>query len=216
VEGRPARWINRRYLVVPINTQRGVFHPKLHLLVGPAGADVICGSNNLTAAGCTSNLELTNRVPVLVEEGRPSPATAHVARKAWHFFNCCLDYGVGEARDLAVRWLSELSEPTSGWRRNPKATQTRISISFTPWKAAGGRRSTRSQTAIHRRTPDHLAIYDPIWPFWPVSVVSGRPAKSRSMPRVGTPICPRRGCRMFARMPSYSTSNARTAACMPS
>jgi hypothetical protein len=107
-EGRPARWLNHRYLVVPVEKPGGVFHPKLHLLVAPTGADVICGSNNLTAPGCTSNLELANRVPVPVEDGRPSPATAHVARKAYHFFERCLEYGASDAANLAAEWLHEL------------------------------------------------------------------------------------------------------------
>jgi hypothetical protein len=107
-EGRPARWLNRRYLIVPIEKPAGVFHPKLHLLVGPTGADVICGSNNLTASGCTGNLELANRIPVPVEDGRPALATAHVARKAYHFFVRCLAYAVSDARKLAAKWLDEL------------------------------------------------------------------------------------------------------------
>jgi hypothetical protein len=107
-EGRPARWLNRRYLVVPIEKPCGVFHPKLHLLVGTTGADVICGSNNLTAPGCTGNVELANRVPVPVEDGRPARATAHLARKAYRFFERCLEYGVSDARDLAAQWIGEL------------------------------------------------------------------------------------------------------------
>jgi hypothetical protein len=109
-EGCPARWLNRRYLVVPIHKPGGVFHPKLHLLIASKGADVICGSNNLTVDGCTRNLELANRVPVLVENGQPTSPTAHVARKAYRFFQRCLEYGMSDARDLAVSWLDELKE----------------------------------------------------------------------------------------------------------
>lgn len=43
-----ARWLNRRYLVVPVNTGQGVFHPKLNLLLSESGGQVLCGSNNLT------------------------------------------------------------------------------------------------------------------------------------------------------------------------
>ena len=37
-----ARWINRRYLVVPVHCATGVFHPKLALLVRESGSQVIC------------------------------------------------------------------------------------------------------------------------------------------------------------------------------
>ncbi|MFO0844683.1 MAG: hypothetical protein U0797_20185 [Gemmataceae bacterium] len=109
-DDRPARWLNRRYLVVPIQKPNGVFHPKLHLLVGPTGADVICGSNNLTAPGCTSNLELAHRLPVPMMDGRPAPGMAHVARKAYRFFERCLDFATGDARILATQWLNELKQ----------------------------------------------------------------------------------------------------------
>jgi hypothetical protein len=36
----------------------GVFHPKLHLLIRETGGQILCGSNNLTRSGCSSNLEL--------------------------------------------------------------------------------------------------------------------------------------------------------------
>src|SRR3954466_12414707 len=38
----PARLLNRRYLVVPVRRSRGVFHPKLSLLVREAGGQVLC------------------------------------------------------------------------------------------------------------------------------------------------------------------------------
>jgi hypothetical protein len=52
-EKRPARWINQRYLVMPVRRKRGVFHPKLGLLLGERHARLLCGSNNLTQAGCS-------------------------------------------------------------------------------------------------------------------------------------------------------------------
>src|SRR4051794_11864034 len=55
-----ARSMNRRYLVVPVHRGRGVFHPKLSVLLAEAGGQLLCGSNNLTRSGCASNLELLN------------------------------------------------------------------------------------------------------------------------------------------------------------
>lgn len=50
----PARFLNRRYLVVPVRPPKGVFHPKLNLLVREDGGQIQCGSNNLTRSGCAS------------------------------------------------------------------------------------------------------------------------------------------------------------------
>lgn len=58
-----ARSMNRRYLVVPVRRQGGVFHPKLGVLLTEKGGQVLCGSNNLTRSGCASNLELLNSIP---------------------------------------------------------------------------------------------------------------------------------------------------------
>jgi hypothetical protein len=40
----PARYFNRRYLVVPIKKPGGVFHPKLNLLLYRKGASIFCGT----------------------------------------------------------------------------------------------------------------------------------------------------------------------------
>src|SRR5258708_34317608 len=47
----PARFLNRRYLVVPVRRAQGVFHPKLNLLVTEQGGRAQGGSNNRTRAG---------------------------------------------------------------------------------------------------------------------------------------------------------------------
>ena len=46
-EDVPARWMNRRYLMVPIHRQGGVFHPKLNLLLGVKGVSLHCGTPTL-------------------------------------------------------------------------------------------------------------------------------------------------------------------------
>ena len=65
----PARFLNRRYLVVPVRPPKGVFHPKLNLLVREDGGEFHCGSNNLTRSGCASNLELLNSFSISPEKG---------------------------------------------------------------------------------------------------------------------------------------------------
>src|SRR5262249_38827753 len=81
--------LNRRYLVVPVRTLRGVFHPKLNLLLTEQGGQVHCGSANLTRCGCSSNLELLNAVPFGSEEDQES---VYFAREAFEFFSrACAD-----------------------------------------------------------------------------------------------------------------------------
>lgn len=63
-----ARWLNQRYLVVPVQRSTGVFHPKLSLMLFDGGGCVLCGSNNLTRSGCSSNLELLNSLPFELTE----------------------------------------------------------------------------------------------------------------------------------------------------
>ncbi len=159
-EGRPARWLNRRYLVVPIEKPGGVFHPKLHLLLAPTGADVLCGSNNLTAPGCTGNLELVNRVRVPVHNGQLASATAHVARQARRFFGRCLEYGVSAARDLAAQWLDDVKTEFEGLATDAAEEQVHdIELVHT---LAGGDWPTLD-TMARGGTPARLIVVSPFY-----------------------------------------------------
>src|ERR1051325_8463158 len=42
-DGTTARFVNNRYLVVPVISAHGVFHPKLSLLIHEHGGTVLCG-----------------------------------------------------------------------------------------------------------------------------------------------------------------------------
>lgn len=53
------KWINRRYLVIPIDT-KGVFHPKLYLLASDKEVRIGIGSANLTREGLASNFEIVS------------------------------------------------------------------------------------------------------------------------------------------------------------
>ncbi len=56
--GRQGAQFDRRYFVVPIRCDQGVFHPKLYLTIGDRACLASVGSNNCTASGTGHNFEL--------------------------------------------------------------------------------------------------------------------------------------------------------------
>jgi len=102
-----ARLLNRRYLVVPVRRSKGVFHPKLHLLLRDKDGQVICGSNNLTRRGCSNNLELLNSIPVDFEAGPESDLA--LVQEAYRFFHRACDDGTSGAASIARQWLADLT-----------------------------------------------------------------------------------------------------------
>ena len=105
-EKRPARWINQRYLIAPIRRKKGVFHPKLSLLLGEHHARLLCGSNNLTQAGSAHNLELLNSI-LISKEDEASLAHSGLVRQALSFFSQCAKHGEGDTARIAADWLNE-------------------------------------------------------------------------------------------------------------
>jgi hypothetical protein len=112
----PARWLNRRYLVVPVQRPQGAFHPKLSLLLNEAGGRVLCGSNNLTRSGCSSNLELLNSVPFDAEGNWPEEMD--LAREAFSFFTQASKHADDEITRIATDWIDETAT-TFPWLREP-------------------------------------------------------------------------------------------------
>jgi hypothetical protein len=119
----PARFLNRRYLVVPVHRTSGVFHPKLHLLVRDAGGQLLCGSNNLTRSGCSSNLELLNAVSLDLEN--TDEEALRLVQEGYRFFKRACDDAEQGTGGIAREWLEDLpkripwlgvSEPTSDQR----------------------------------------------------------------------------------------------------
>jgi hypothetical protein len=109
-ERPPARWINQRYLVVPVKRKSGgVFHPKLGLLLGEHHARLFCGSNNLTQAGSAHNLELLNSVVVTTGGDAPKLEHLHMVTAALDFFKACLEFSEPQAAKVAKRWLDDAS-----------------------------------------------------------------------------------------------------------
>ena len=101
-----ARLLNRRYLVVPVRPPKGVFHPKLNLLVREDGGQVQCGSNNLTRSGCASNLELLNSFSITTESGNEE--SVRLAQEAYGFFKRACKDADQETGRIARQWLDEL------------------------------------------------------------------------------------------------------------
>jgi hypothetical protein len=112
----PARWLNRRYLVVPVHRSPGVFHPKLNLLLSESGGQVLCGSNNLTRSGCSSNLELLNAVPFDFEGEYTDEM--NVAREAFAFFQKAANNSDTAIARIAVEWIEETAASYS-WLKEP-------------------------------------------------------------------------------------------------
>jgi hypothetical protein len=104
----PARFLNNRYLVVPVFRRHGVFHPKLTLLVMEKGGQVLCGSNNLTRSGCSSNLELLNRFTFGGDED--SQDAVPLAQEAFKFFRRACDDGEEEPATIGRAWIDEAAQ----------------------------------------------------------------------------------------------------------
>lgn len=108
----PARWLNRRYLVVPVYRANGVFHPKLNLLLAEQRGQIHCGSNNLTRSGCSSNLELLNVVPF--EMTNDYTEELALAKDVFGFFKQAAWDTDGEVGRIVREWLQE-TEATFPW-----------------------------------------------------------------------------------------------------
>lgn len=106
--GAPARHINRRYLMVPVDRSPYVFHPKLSLLLGEEVGRVVCGSHNLTRAGCAGNLELTSCVPFDSRVGGGD--RVGVARAAFRFFRSAAGQVESGSGSIVSGWLDDATD----------------------------------------------------------------------------------------------------------
>ncbi len=71
-QGRQGMQFDRRYFVIPIRCDKGVFHPKLYFAVGDKACLASVGSNNCTASGTGHNFELISTFEAKLGEGAPS------------------------------------------------------------------------------------------------------------------------------------------------
>jgi hypothetical protein len=112
----PARLVNRRYLVLPVHRQQGVFHSKLNLLLSEKGAQVQCGSNNLTRSGCSSNFELLNAINF--DQETATEEALLLAQGAFGFFQRACNDAEAETARIAREWLAE-AETAFPWLTQP-------------------------------------------------------------------------------------------------
>lgn len=105
-KGIESERLNRHYHVIPVSRQLGVFHPKLHVLLGEAGGTLICGSHNLSHTGFTNNLELT--AAVHMDAANVEPGLARVLNHAVTFFQQVIAREGGFHREVASQWLDGL------------------------------------------------------------------------------------------------------------
>lgn len=154
----PARGVNRHYLVVPVTTSNGVFHPKLSLMAKADGGKIICGSNNLTRAGCSSNIELMNALSFSTEE--PDDSSIHAAREAWDFFLTCCDFAEEQAGKIAKNWLEEFKAETE-WLRGevPKNKHLPIQLIHTYSESIWD----KLKESLERDLPTEILVVSPFY-----------------------------------------------------
>ena len=99
------RWLNRRYLVVPVQRTQGVFHPKLNMVLSKNGGQIQCGSNNLTRSGCSSNLELINAIPF--EFNNEYAEAMRLASQTLAFFKRAAQDADDEASRIITSWIAD-------------------------------------------------------------------------------------------------------------
>ena len=154
----PARLLNRRYLVIPVKRAGGVFHPKLGLLLADTGGRVLCGSNNLTRCGCSSNLEILNAQDV-DPEIQPGGGDS-LAGEAFAFFQRAAENAVGEPGRIVRGWLGEYAEVfhKSGGSADTGGGRTvRLVHSYTgsPWE--------QMVSAMDGCRPDRFLVISPFF-----------------------------------------------------
>lgn len=170
------RGLNCRYLVVPMQRKRGVFHPKLTLLLGAKSAALICGSANLSRAGCTHNLEMLNSFPFSFDENAAPPEQAHLLADALAFFRECAASAPEGLRGLLRGWLDELPLALP-WlpgvltaKPNAGDCQLRHTLAGDLWSVIRAELSGRTPRVVRVLSPfydDDLALAARIRSEWP-------------------------------------------------
>jgi hypothetical protein len=194
-----ARLLNRRYLVVPVRTAKGVFHPKLQLLLREKDGQLICGSNNLTRRGCSNNLELLNSLPVNFAAGPES--TLALVQEAYRFFQRVCDDGTSGAATIARQWLADLQH-TLPWLKADLKTEAGEKAKLL--HTYNGSLWEVVKTAVGPTPPKRLLIVSPFfdrdaellhrasntWPKCDISIVAQQ--KTTQLPRAAVKALARR------------------------
>lgn len=91
--GRQGAQFDRRYFVVPVRCERGVFHPKLYLTIGEKACLASVGSNNCTGSGTGHNFELISAFKARLGAETHSPNESVCAAVFQLFRRMALDAG---------------------------------------------------------------------------------------------------------------------------
>jgi hypothetical protein len=154
----PARFLNRRYLVVPVRPPKGVFHPKLNLFVREDGGQVQCGSNNLTRSGCTSNLELLNSLTVTLDKSGED--AVRLAQEAYAFFRRTCEDADQETGRIARQWLEDAGRDVP-WLTAGLPPTERRSVRLV--HTYGGSLWDRISTLLGAGGPNRLLVISPFF-----------------------------------------------------
>lgn len=153
-----ARFLNRRYLVVPVRPKQGVFHPKLNLLIREDGGQILCGSNNLTRSGCSSNLELLNSFSITAE--KLDEELVRMAQEAYEFFIRACDDADEESGRIARQWLEEL-RIDAPWLFAKIPTNTNQAVELV--HTYNGSLWDRVTNALSDHTPNRFFVISPFF-----------------------------------------------------
>jgi hypothetical protein len=155
----PSRGINHRYLVIPVRQQPGVFHPKLHFIFAERQCRVICGSANLTRAGCSHNLEILNALS-LDFDSEAHEQDIPFAKDGLRFFELAAEQSVGESGELAKEWILELRHDL-GWHGHDEGGA--LSESVRLLHTYDGSLWRQWNAILGPLSPEHVTIISPFF-----------------------------------------------------
>lgn len=158
----PARWINQRYLVVPVRRPSGVFHPKLQLLISEKGCRISCGSGNLTRSGCTHNLELLNCLTFDSADEAQHQYLPQLARSALRMFIAASRESQGDAGGIAAEWLADIQN-CFGWLVKKDKAANGLGSTLSIVHTYDGNLWSRLETELADTPPEHLTVISPFF-----------------------------------------------------
>lgn len=158
----PARWLNHRYLVIPVRRPAGVFHPKLQLLISEKGCRISCGSGNLTRSGCTHNLELLNCLTFDPGDEAQQEYFPKLARSALRMFTSATAESEGDAGEIAAEWLADIQKGFAWLAKNDPATEA-LGSTLNIIHTYDGPLWSRLEAEFAGSSPEHLSVISPFY-----------------------------------------------------
>tara|TARA_R110002073_G_scaffold152651_2_gene307262 strand:- start:188462 stop:190498 length:2037 start_codon:yes stop_codon:yes gene_type:complete len=153
----PAKHLNSRYLVVPVSTTRGVFHPKVVTLLGENGIAAGVHSANITRPGYSYNLEFLNAAETSTSERDPT-AVSTIYDSLDFLKRISLTSLESASGAIANEWIHEASK----WLDEtfPKPTSTNQSII---WDTNSGPFWPRLKHLWDKDSFDELVVISPFF-----------------------------------------------------